>query len=128
MTDENLSLEKLENRVLVEPSISSYTASGCYKAWQKPLNVLTAEEIRLLIGQKMGLVHLIPIALDILKKDPLTEVTFYEGDLLTELLRLDISDWNEKEQLTRFKKLLSENSDKLKNSEDIKQELLDKYL
>ncbi len=123
-----LSLEQLENDFWGEPALDSYVVTVCHKARKKPLGELSHEEIRLLIGQKIGFKYLLPMALDILEKEPLIEVTFYEGDLMNELIRLDISDWQDSEQLQRFKNLIKACCEMLRNSEDIKHEEMDKYL
>ncbi|MDE7121715.1 MAG: hypothetical protein K2O42_06100 [Oscillospiraceae bacterium] len=93
MIDINKSIEELENDYWSEPTFNSYVITTCHKARQKPLKFLSNEEIRCLIGQKIGLRFLLPIAVDILKNDPLIEITYFEGDLLLALLRLDITDW-----------------------------------
>ncbi|GAA1085837.1 MULTISPECIES: contact-dependent growth inhibition system immunity protein [Kitasatospora] len=46
-----------------------------------PLGELGAEGLRLLIGQDVGLPHLVPVALDLLEADPATEGGLYPGDL-----------------------------------------------
>ena len=123
------SLEDLENRNSDLSELDSYVIVTCNKAIKKPLCELTYEEIRLMIGQKMGLRYLLPMALDILENDPLVEVTFYEGDLLNELLRLDISDWDKMiSQLERFRCLLHKDINTIKDCEDISSELLEKYI
>lgn len=128
MNTNELSLEQLENDFWGEPEFDSYVITTCHKARKKPLSELSHEEIRLLIGQKIGLKYLLTMALDILEIEPLIEVTFYEGDLMNELLRLDISDWKDCEQLQRFKNLIKACCEMLRNSEDIKHEEMDKYL
>lgn len=129
MNEQLRSLEELENRYTDAPDFPSYVVSSCHKARKKPLCELTHEEIRLMIGQKMGLKYLLHMALDILENDPLVEVTFYEGDLLNELLRLDISDWDEMpQQLERFRCLLNKYMKSIKGCDDISSELLEKYI
>jgi hypothetical protein len=123
-----LSLEQLENDFWGEPEFDSYVITACHKARKKPLSELSHEEIRLLIGQRIGLKYLLPMALDILEKEPLIEVTFYEGDLMNELIRLDISDWQDGEQLQRFKNLIKACCEMLRNSEDIKHEQMNIYI
>ena len=49
---------------------------------RKPLRDLTDEEIRLAIGQKMGLRFLMPLAVERLDINPLVAGDFYEGALL----------------------------------------------
>lgn len=128
MNTNDLSIEQLENDFWGEPSLDSYVVITCHKARKKPICDLSYEEIRLLIGQKIGLKYLLPIALDILKKEPLIEVTFYEGDLMNELLRLEISEWKDSELLHRFKSLIESCFDILNNSEDIDNDRLRVYL
>jgi len=43
---------------------------------------LKPKDIRLLIGQNVGLKYLIPVALDILQDELFIDAEFYEGDLL----------------------------------------------
>ena len=129
MNDQLRSLEELENRYTDTPDFHSYVVSSCHKARKKPICELTHEEIRLMIGQKMGLRYLLPRALDILENDPLIEVTFYEGDLLNELLRLDISDWDDMTpQQERFRCLLKKYMKSIEDCEEISSELLEKYI
>lgn len=123
------SLEELENAPSGEPEIASYVASTCLAARKKPLSQLSAEEIRLLIGQKTGLEYLLAKAVDMVCADPLTEVTFYEGDLLNVLLRLDTADRQDNlSELTAFRKMLAREREVIAKSEDVEKDLLQKYL
>ncbi|MFB8202422.1 contact-dependent growth inhibition system immunity protein [Kitasatospora purpeofusca] len=60
---------------------------------RKPVGDLTAEDLRLLIGQSEGLVHLLPLAVDILRGNPLAEGDLYEGDLLAAVLSRSAEVW-----------------------------------
>jgi hypothetical protein len=62
---------------------------------RKPVGELTPEDLRLLLGQQVGVDVLLSRALDVLKRDPLTEGDFYPGDLLAAVLRLPQSYWQE---------------------------------
>ncbi|WP_370418757.1 contact-dependent growth inhibition system immunity protein [Streptomyces sp. QH1-20] len=42
--------------------------------------------MRLLIGRDVGLAHLLPLALEVLRGDPMAEGDMYEGDLLSAVL------------------------------------------
>ena len=95
MKQTDKSLEELENDYWDKPGYKSYVVTTCFVARKKPLSELTNEEIRLLIGQKLGLKYLLPLAVDKLKSDPLIDVTFFPGDLLIQLLRLNPEDWND---------------------------------
>src|SRR5436305_4525972 len=57
---------------------------------KKPLDELTIEDLRILIGQQIALAHLVPRALEILEREPLAEGDLYPGDLLSSLLSTEL--------------------------------------
>lgn len=77
------------------PALDTYVIRTACAAMQKPLHMLTAEEIRLLIGQKTGLRELLPLAVGILREEPWIQTCYYAGDLLEQCRRLDAQDWHE---------------------------------
>lgn len=84
------SIESIEKDRWEEPGPgASGIALRCHKLRQKNIEDLTVSDIRLLIGQDIGLHFLIPIALKLLEKDPLVESDHYRGDLLAAVLRAD---------------------------------------
>ena len=124
------SLEELENDYWDKPGYKSYVVTTCFAARKKPLSELSNEEIRLLIGQKLGLKYLLPLAIDLLKTDPLIEVTFFPGDLLYQLLKLDFKDWiDNKEERDSLLKIVINNRSKIEENteipEDCKKEMLE---
>ncbi|MFE6747330.1 contact-dependent growth inhibition system immunity protein [Kitasatospora purpeofusca] len=68
---------------------------------RKPVGDLSVEDLRLLIGQSVGLVHLLPLAVDILWDDPLAEGDMYEGDLLAAVLSRNAEVWRTIPELGR---------------------------
>jgi hypothetical protein len=60
---------------------------------------LEPKDVRLLIGQNVGLRFLIPVALDILSDDIFIDTDFYNGDLLQNVLQVDKNFWNENKEL-----------------------------
>ena len=48
-----------------------------------PVRELTTENLRILIGQQIGLECLVPLALDALEQSPFESGDYYPGDLLT---------------------------------------------
>ena len=60
---------------------------------RRPVAGLDVEGLRVLIGQKVGLEPLMPLALDRLEQDPLAEGDFYPGDLLVAVLRVPRDYW-----------------------------------
>jgi hypothetical protein len=57
-----------------------------YALRRKPIGALTVEDLRLLIGQNIGLTHLLPPAVEILRADPMAAGDFCEGDLLSAVM------------------------------------------
>ncbi len=66
---------------------------------KKPLKDYTIEDLRISIGQNVGLPYLIPVAIERLSKNILAEGDFYEGDLLSSVLTADRNFWQENKEL-----------------------------
>lgn len=66
---------------------------------RKPLATLTNAELRLAVGQRVGLTILLDIAVEKVRENPLLECDFYPGDLLAALVRLDDKDWGSRTDL-----------------------------
>jgi hypothetical protein len=64
----------------------------CLRLRKIPLAQLTDNDLRLLIGQQIGLKHLVPPALERLKADPWLE-SLYPGDLLAAILGVGFDFW-----------------------------------
>lgn len=54
----------------------------CHRLRHVPLKELSSEDLRLLIGQEIGLPFLVPLALEQFAENPWTEGHMYPGDLL----------------------------------------------
>lgn len=91
--DLNKSLQELENCDWGEPSYDSHLVVTCYKLRRVPLKLLSTENLRILIGQNIGLKFLIPLALEHLHRQPLAQGDFYPGDLLVALLHVEANFW-----------------------------------
>ncbi|WP_419905147.1 contact-dependent growth inhibition system immunity protein [Kiloniella sp.] len=81
-----LTLEQLEDDVWPEPDFASRLVTTCHKLRKKPLADFDVEDLRIMIGQNIGLRHLLPMAIDKLRKNPLCEGDFYDGDLLSQVI------------------------------------------
>ncbi|MET9917426.1 contact-dependent growth inhibition system immunity protein [Streptomyces sp. NPDC006435] len=57
--------------------------------------------MRLLIGQDIGLPYLLPLALGVLRENPMAEGDMYEGDLLSAVLTRNPLVWAELSELGR---------------------------
>ncbi len=73
---------------------------------RKPIGGLTVEDMRLLIRQNVGLAHLLPLAVDVLRVEPLAEGDMYEGDLLAAVLTRSAKVWRESPGLAREVRLI----------------------
>jgi CDI immunity proteins len=84
-----LTLEQLENDVWPEPSVRTSLIDTCHRLRRVPIHTLTAGDIRLLLGQRIGVRHLVPRAIELLREDPLLDASYDAGDLLIAVLRAD---------------------------------------
>ncbi len=91
----NKSLQELEGKDWGEPIFDSYLVTECHRLRRVPLCEFNAENLRIMIGQDIGLPHLVPMALDLLRADPFTAGHFYEGDLLVAVLKVETAFWME---------------------------------
>ncbi len=125
----NKSIEELENDYWSDSDFDSYVVKTVHNARKKPVIMLSNEEIRLLIGQRVGLKYILPLAVSILEKDPLAKTNFYEGDLLNQLLNLPICEWeNNNTELKKFRDIISNNLDLISSCNEISRETVYRYL
>jgi hypothetical protein len=88
---------------------------------RKPIGELTVEDMRLLIRQNVGLSCLLPLALEVLRLDPLAEGHMYAGDLLAAVLTRSSETWSKSPELGRELRLIVS---ELKNlTPDLKREV-----
>lgn len=80
-------LDELDPPAWGQPSFDSYLVRTCHELRKKRLVEMDAEDLRILIGQRIGLGFLLPYALNALERDPLAAGDFYPGDLLVSVLR-----------------------------------------
>ena len=99
MVSRKSSIEELENKNWGAPTYPSNLVVECHRLRKIPLEELSVENLRMLIGQKIGLLYLIPTALEILEENPWISGDFYEGDLLENVLKVEIGFWEEKRKL-----------------------------
>ena len=92
------SLEDLEHSDWGEPKYDSYLVTTIHRLRRVPLRQFSVEDLRIMIGQNIGLQYLIPLALEHLRKNPLAEGDFYPGDLLKMVLTADPNFWHDHPQ------------------------------
>ena len=87
-------IEQLERDVWPDPAPdASSLVRRCTELRRKPVSAFTVEELRIMLGQTLGVSALLPRAVRVLCADPLAEGDFYPGDLLTVVLRLPGTAW-----------------------------------
>jgi hypothetical protein len=89
-------LDDLEGIEWGPPQIESNLVTDVHRLRRVPLKQFRIEDLRLMIGQKVGLEYLVPIALDHLDANPLVEGDFYPGDLLAAVLRVPDGFWRDR--------------------------------
>src|SRR5262245_43137680 len=85
-------LEELEGDIWPEPSFRSHLVVTCHRLRKKPLEEFGVDDLRIMLGQGIGVAHLLPIAVAVLEREPLAEGGFYPGDLLAAILRVRVRD------------------------------------
>lgn len=76
-----------------KPAFDSHLVTTIHCLRQKPLEKFTVEDLRIMIGQNIGLPFLIPLALEHLEQEPIAEGDLYAGDLLQAVSRVDGVFW-----------------------------------
>ncbi|MFJ2868872.1 contact-dependent growth inhibition system immunity protein [Kitasatospora sp. NPDC087314] len=100
--DPGRSLEELERDRWPAPSAdASRLVATVHALRRRPIGELTVEDMRLLIGQDVGLAHLLPLAAEVLRDDPMAEGDMYEGDLLSAVLTGSPAVWSQRPELAR---------------------------
>jgi hypothetical protein len=108
-TDRNKTLQELEHDDWGEPKYDSHLVTTCHQLRQKPLKDFTVADIRIMVGQGIGLELLAPMALEELERNPFAEGDYYAGDLLKCLLDGTPRDfWSSRPELSlRMSQVLS---------------------
>src|SRR5216683_695613 len=93
------SLQELEGQDWGEGDYPSYLVRTCHALRRKPLRDFTVEDLRIMIGQNIGLEYLVPLAIERLQRDPFAAGDFYPGDLLGSVLKVQSSFWQQRPDL-----------------------------
>jgi hypothetical protein len=94
------SLQQLDPSLRL-PQGDSYLESEVRRLLGVPIKQFCIEDLRLLIGQGIGLEHLVPIAVAHLEAHPLAQGDFYSGDLLKQVMDVDEPFWIDRPELRR---------------------------
>jgi CDI immunity proteins len=88
MDDAQLTLDELDGGPWGDPPPgATHLMRTVHALRRRPVGELDVEDLRILLGQRIAPAVLVPLALDVLERDPLAEGDYYPGDLLVALLR-----------------------------------------
>ena len=90
-----MTLEQFEGEAWEQPGDGTPLIRRAWQLRKKTIAAFTVEDLRLMLGQRVGVEHLLPRALEVLHDDPFAEGDFYAGDLLTVVANLDPAVWRE---------------------------------
>ncbi len=91
--DRTKTLDELDPPAWGEPEYNSHLVETCHRLRSKPIGEFSVEDLRIMIGQGIGLRFLVPLALEVVEPDPLAEGDFYPGDLFASILRVERDFW-----------------------------------
>lgn len=92
--DRKRTLDELDPPAWGAPDYGSHLVTTCHRLRGVPIGALGTEDLRILIGQGIGLPWLVPLALEMLETDPMAQGDFYPGDLLASVLRVPGGFWS----------------------------------
>ena len=90
-----VTLEQLDGEAWEQPADETRLVTRVWQLRKRPIADFTVEDLRLMLGQRVGVEHVLPRALEVLRGDPSAEGDFYPGDLLGTVARLDEAVWQE---------------------------------
>jgi hypothetical protein len=82
-------MTELEGQDWGPPTFDSHLVTTIHRLRYKPLAQFTVEDLRICIGQNVGLDFLVPIAIEQLQGNPFIEGDYYRGDLLNAVLKIE---------------------------------------
>ncbi|MBZ4187805.1 contact-dependent growth inhibition system immunity protein [Niabella beijingensis] len=116
----NRSIEELEGNVWKNREFPTELVKRSFELRKIPVNNLDIDDLRLLIGQQIGLKYVVPLALNVLSNDILAGGNYYPGDLLKSVLEIPMDFWELNEsELVKLSSILSTKVLEIKNSNTI---------
>jgi contact-dependent growth inhibition (CDI) system CdiI-like immunity protein len=96
------SLQDIENVDEGDPSTGdSSLVERCLTLRRVPVGALAPADLRVLLGQKIGVPTLALIALPLVEADPFLTAELYPGDLMLALIRADENYWHDVPDIRR---------------------------
>lgn len=123
--DLNKSLQELENSDWGEPQSDSPLENKCLQLRRVPLIEFEGSDLLRMISQDIGIEYLIPIAIELLRVDPLADRDVYPGSLLGALLEASYKYWDKNPNLREeIEKMYNKILINEKNDEDITKDVV----
>ena len=97
--DRTKTLEELEDGFWQNTEVNSHLVNECHRLRKIPLANLTIENLKVLIGQKIGVNFLIPLVIEFLELNPLSEGEMYKVDLILMVASIDDEFWDKNPEL-----------------------------
>jgi hypothetical protein len=127
--DRNKSLQELEQSDWGEPTFDSYLVTTVHRLRRKPLAEFTVEDLRIMIGQRFSLRFLLPLAFERLEENPMVDGDMYNGDLLSAVLHIDESYWqNDAAGFQRLRSIVGRVVAMMPELDDIDRETVEQLL
>ena len=127
--DRSKTLQEVEQHDWGEPTYHSSSVTTSHSLRRKPLNQFTVEDLRIMIGQQISLLILVPLALERLEDDPPAEGDYYRGDLLAMVLKIEEKFWTAFPTfLQRFRKVINRVRNMLPSLEEFTASTVQKLL
>jgi hypothetical protein len=82
-----------------EPTYPSGLVIECHRLRRVPLKDFTPGNLHIMIGQKISLEYLLPLALEELSRNPFVEGNYYPGDLLANVLKIPDEFWRQHQDM-----------------------------
>jgi len=98
--DPSLTLDQLDPPAWAEPTHTTGLVITCHRLRRKRVDQFSIEDLRVMIGQEIGLTWFVPLALEILEQDPLACGALYPGDLLRRVLFVGREFWTGEPELS----------------------------
>jgi hypothetical protein len=97
--DTTKSLKQLLGPLMKDTTDRSALATTCRALYERPLKDFTVENLRVMIGQDIGLEFLIPLAIEVLQENPFAAGDYYPGALLSVVMQVEAGFWQTHQDL-----------------------------
>jgi hypothetical protein len=91
--DRTMSLSQLIDKTWNEDNLDTQIVYNIQRLWRLPLKEYTPSDLREMINSNIGIRYLVPLALELLSKQPLLEANFFPGDLLDSVIGIKTEYW-----------------------------------